>query len=76
MSSFDIAILVLFKSFKNLLLSNAISCPSNSSEKVGKLSVGKHKRLKFEFSFLRLNLFSDFNSKFNSEFEDIFLKIS
>ena len=50
--------------------------PSNSSEKVGKLSVGKHKRLKSAFSLFKLNLFSDFRSKFNSELEEIFLKIS
>ena len=49
---------------------------SNSSAKDGKLSVGKHKRLKSALSLLRLNLFSDFKSKFNSEFEEIFLSIS
>ena len=63
-------------SFKNLLLFKEISCPSNSSAKVGKLSVGKHKRLKSALSDFKLSLFSDFKSKFNSEFEEIFLKIS
>ena len=76
MSSLDIEIRVLFKSFKNLFLSIAISWPSNSSAKDGKLSVGKHKRLKSALSLLRLNLFSDFKSKFNSEFEEIFLSMS
>jgi len=75
-SSFEIEILVLFKSFKNLLLFKDISSPSNSSANVGKLSVGKHKRLKSAFSLFRLSLFSDFNSKFKSEFEEIFLNMS
>ena len=43
---------------------------------VGKLSIGKHNKLKSEFSLFRLNLFSDFKSKFNSEFAEIFLNIS
>ena len=76
MSSLEIEIRVLFKSLSNLLLFNEISLPSNSSAKVGKLSIGKHKRLKSAFSLLKLNLFSDFKSKFNSEFDEIFLKIS
>ena len=58
-----------------MLLIN-ISWPSNSSENDGKLSVGKQSRLKSEFALLRLNLFSVFKSKCNSELEDIFLKIS
>ena len=66
----------MLSSFRNLLLSKIISWPSNSSTNEGKLSVGKHKRLKSEFSLLRLNLFSDFKSKFKSEFDEIFLKIS
>ena len=69
-------IFVLFKSFKNLALLREISWPSNSSAKVGKLSVGKHNKLKSAFSLFKLNLFSDFNSKFNSELEEIFLNIS
>ena len=72
----DIEIFVLLRSFKNLLLFKVIVWLSNSSANVGKLSVGKHKRLKSEFSLLRLSLFSDFKSKFNSEFADIFLNIS
>ena len=76
MSSLEIEIRVLFKSLSNLLLFKEISLPSNSSAKVGKLSIGKHKRLKSAFSLLKLNLFSDFKSKFNSEFDEIFLKIS
>jgi phosphopantothenoylcysteine decarboxylase/phosphopantothenate--cysteine ligase len=43
---------------------------------VGKLSVGKHRRLKSAFSLFRLSLFSVFKSKFNSALEEIFLKIS
>ena len=76
MSSFEIDILVLFKSFKNLLLFKVISFPSNSSENVGKLSVGKQRRLKSALSLFKLNLFSDFNSKLSSELEEIFLNIS
>ena len=72
----EIEILVLFKSFKKFRLSNDISFLLNSSEKVGKLSVGKHLRLKSAFSLFKLSLFSDFKSKFNSEFEEIFLNIS
>jgi hypothetical protein len=75
-SSLDIEIFVLLRSFKNLLLFKVISCPSNSSAKEGKLSVGKHKRLKSEFSLFRLSLFSDFKSKLNSELEEIFLSMS
>ena len=48
----------------------------NSSENVGKLSVGKHKRLKSEFLVFKLSLFSVLSSKFNSELEDIFLSMS
>ena len=58
------------------MLFNESSIPSNSSAKVGKLSVGKHSRLKSALSLFKLSLFSDFNSKFSSEFEEIFLKIS
>ena len=76
MSSFEIDILVLFKSFKNLLLLKFISWPSNSSAKVGKLSTGKHNRLKSTLSLFRLNLFSDLSSNLNSELDEIFLKIS
>ena len=43
---------------------------------MGKLSVGKHNKLKSELSLFKLNLFSDLSSKFSSELEDIFLKIS
>ena len=67
---------VNFKSFKNLLLSTDISFPSNSSENVGKLSVGRHNRLKSALSLFKLSLFSDFNSKLRSEFDETFLKIS
>ena len=70
------AILVLFKSFKNFVLFNEISGPSNSSENVGKLSVGKQSKLKSALSLFKLSLFSDLRSKFNSEFEDIFLRMS
>jgi len=70
------AILVLFKSFKNLLLLSKISDSSNSSAKVGKLSVGKQSKLKSELSLFKLSLFSFLRSKFNSEFEEIFLRIS
>ena len=55
MSSFEIEIFVLFRSFKKFLLFISISNPSNSSEKVGKLSVGRHNKLKSEFALLRLN---------------------
>ena len=58
------------------MLFNEISEPSNSSANVGKLSVGKQSKLKSELSLFRLSLFSVFKSKFNSEFEDIFLRIS
>ena len=68
--------MVLFKSFKNFLLSNKISGLSNSSANVGKLSVGKQSKLKSELSLFKLSLFSVLRSKFNSELEDIFLKIS
>ena len=39
--------------------------------KVGKLSIGRQSKLKSELSLLRLNLFSDFNSKFNSELNSL-----
>ena len=58
------------------MLFNETSCPSNSSANVGKLSVGKHKRLKSAFSLFRLNLFSDLSSKLSSELDEIFLKMS
>ena len=70
------AIFVLFKSFKKLLLFKDISSTLKSSEKVGKLSVGKHNKLKSELAVFKLTLFSDFNSKLISAFEDIFLNIS
>ena len=35
--------------------------------------MGKQRRLKSEFSLLRLNLFSDFKSKLNSELDEIFI---
>ena len=76
MSSLEIAILVLFKSFKNFLFCIKISFPSNSSIKVGKLSTGRQSKLKSEFSLLRLSLFSVLSSKLSSELEGIFLKIS
>ena len=76
MSSFDIDIFVLFRSFKNLLLFSVISWPSNSSVKVGKLSVGIHKRLKSALSLFKLSLFSDFKSNLSSALEGIFLKMS
>ena len=53
-----------------------MSAPSKLFEKVGKLSVGKQRRLKSEFSLFKLNLFSDLSLKLRSEFDDIFLKIS
>ena len=34
------------------------------------------KRLKSAFSLFKLNLFSDFRSNFNAEFDEIFLRIS
>ena len=58
------------------MLSTLNSCPSNSSEKVGKLSAGKQSRLKSELSLFKLNLLSDFKLKFKSELDEIFLKIS
>ena len=69
-------IFVLLRTFKNFLLSRLISGPSNSSAKDGKLSVGRHRRLKSEFSLFKLNLFSDFKLKLRSEFDEIFLSIS
>jgi hypothetical protein len=38
--------------------------------------VGRQSKLKSEFSLFKLNLFSDFKSKLNSELAEIFLKIS
>ena len=72
----EIDIFVLFKSFKKFELFSEISLLSKSSENVGKLSVGKHNKLKSELSLFKLNLFSYLSSKFSSELEDIFLKIS
>ena len=76
MSSFEIDILVLFKRERSLDLLNDISLFSNSSEKFGKLSIGKHNKLKSELSVIKFNLFSLFKSKLMSEFPDIFLNIS
>ena len=45
-------------------------------EKVGKFSVGRHNKLKSDFSAFKLNLFSVFKSNVTLEFEEIFLKIS
>ena len=69
-------IFVLLSNFKNLLLLMLISSLMNLSSNDGKLSVGKHSKLKSAFSLFKLNLFSVFKSKFSSAFEDIFLKIS
>ena len=66
----------MFKSESSLDLLNVISSLSKLSEKFGKLSVGRHKRLKSELSVIKLNLFSFFKSNFISEFPDIFLRIS
>ena len=75
MSSLDIDIFVLFRSFNNLVLFIFTSWLSNSSAKVGKLSVGKHNKLKSKLSLFKLNLFSVFSSNFKDEFDLIFLKI-
>ena len=66
----------MFKSLKNFSPFISNSDPSNSSVKVGKLSVGKHSKLKSKFSPVKLNLFSDFILKLRFAFEEIFLKIS
>ena len=76
MSSFEIDILVLFKSDKSLDLLNEISSVLKSSEKFGKLSTGKQFRLKSELSVIKFNLFSLFKLNFISEFPDIFLRMS
>ena len=55
---------------------DAIAITLDSSENVGKLSVGRHNRLKSALSLFKLSLFSDFNSKLRSEFDETFLKIS
>ena len=47
----------LFKRDKKEFRSISILSLSNLSSKVGKLFEGRHKRLKSEFSVLRLNLF-------------------
>ncbi len=60
----------------NFDLSKTISSLWKLSEKFGKLSLGRHKRLKFELSAFKLSLFSDFNSKLISELIEIFLNIS
>ena len=76
MSSFEIEILVLFKSERNFDLLNEISLLSKSSAKLGKLSVGKQSKLKSELSVNKLNLFSFFKLKVNSESDEIFLRIN
>ena len=76
MSSPEIEIFVLFKRDKSLFFLKVISLLAKSSEKDGKLSGGKHNKLKSEFSALRLILFSFFKLKTISEFTDIFRSIS
>ena len=66
----------MFNNDKNFDLLNDISLLSKSSEKLGKLSVGKQSKLKSELSVKRFNLFSLFKSNLISELPDIFLKIS
>ena len=69
-------IFVLFKSVRSLDLLNDISLSSKSSTKFGKLSIGRHSKLKSELSVIKFNLFSLFRSNFISEFPDIFLRMS
>ena len=76
MSSFEIDILALLRSDRKFLLETSVSSLSKSSVNVGKFSVGKHNKLKSEFSAFKLSLFSDFRLKCISEFDEIFLKIS
>ena len=76
MSSLEIDIFVLFKSERSFDLLNEISSLSKSSAKFGKLSIGKHNKLKSELSVIKFNLFSFFKSNFISELPDIFLRIS
>ena len=66
----------MFNNDKNFDLLNDISLLSKSSEKLGKLSVGKQSKLKSELSVKRFNLFSLFKSNLISELPDIFLNIS
>ena len=56
-SSFDIEIFVLFNNDKKSFLFKIKPLSSKLSEKFGKLSTGKHKRLNFEFSAEMFNLF-------------------
>ena len=57
-------------------LLRTISSPTKFSEKFGKLFIGKHNKLKSEFSVVRFNLFSLLRSNLISEVAEIFLKIS
>tara|TARA_B110000305_G_C19134884_1_gene490701 strand:- start:458 stop:733 length:276 start_codon:yes stop_codon:yes gene_type:complete len=75
-SSFEIDIFVLFKSVRSFDLLNEISSLSKSSAKFGKLSIGKHNKLKSELSVIKFNLFSFFKSNLISELPDIFLRMS
>jgi hypothetical protein len=75
-SSLEIEIFVLFSKDKNFNGLKDSSLLVNFSEKFGKLSEGKHSRLKFELSDFMLSLFSFFNSNFNSVLADTFLKMS
>ena len=53
-----------------------ISGSSSSTGSFGKLSVGRQRRLKSEFSLFKLSLFSVFKSNVSSELDEIFLRMS
>ena len=76
MSSLEIEILTLLRSERNFLFSILKLSPVKLFEKVGKFSVGRHNKLKSDFSAFKLNLFSVFKSNVTLEFEEIFLKMS
>ena len=67
MSSLETAILVLFKSDKNLELSKIIFSSLKLFPKLGKFSGGRHSKLKSEFDEVRLILFSVFKSNLTDE---------
>ena len=76
MSSLEIDIFVLLSKERNFFFSISIFSLSNLSSKVGKLLEGRHNKLKSEFFYFKLNLFSLFKVNFISVPEGIFLKIS
>ena len=67
--------LVLFSRDKKFFLSKDISFSSKSSAKFGKLSVGKHSKLKSDFSAIKLSLFSLFKSNLISELDIVAINL-